>query len=410
MTQLKAHGRERVERIREALAREQLDLLVCTLPVHVLMLTGYWPVVGTSIAVACSEGQILLLAPEDERELAEQSWADEMATFQPGTLDEIRTPSAAAWEPLRALLQKHGSLCKRVGYERTEASEPASYAAMNLYAGSIIDILRNAVPSAAISPADRLLAKLAAVKTPYEVECVRRSCLVAAKAFDDGAALLRDGMTEYEAAAVVRTGFSIHGQDQPAVTRADGFAWCMSGPNSARAKAAYAHSTSRRIDRGDLVLMHANSYTDGYWTDITRTYLLSAPDARQRRIYEAVIDARAAALAAIRPGARAADVDRAAREVMEAHGFADNFAHCTGHGVGFAAISANAHPRIHPKSDERLETGMTFNVEPAAYFEGYGGVRHCDMVAVTSNGCELLTPFHSTLEELVVRDVRQLAG
>jgi len=68
-----------------------------------------------------------------------------------------------------------------------------------------------------------------------------------------------------------------------------------------------------------------------------------------------------------------------------------------GHGIGFAAISANARPRIHPASDEILETGMTFNIEPSIYIEGYGGARHCDMVAVTSNGMELLTDFQNEM-------------
>ena len=61
--------------------------------------------------------------------------------------------------------------------------------------------------------------------------------------------------------------------------------------------------------------------------------------------------------------------------------------------MGFAAANANALPRIHPKSTEILEAGMTFNVEPAAYLEGYGGMRHCDVVAVTADGAEVLTNY-----------------
>ncbi len=78
---------------------------------------------------------------------------------------------------------------------------------------------------------------------------------------------------------------------------------------------------------------------------------------------------------------------------MSAHGFGDAFKHATGHGVGFAAANANALPRIHPKSKDVLEVGMTFNVEPAAYFDGYGGMRHCDLVAVTSTGATIMTNF-----------------
>jgi Xaa-Pro aminopeptidase len=90
---------------------------------------------------------------------------------------------------------------------------------------------------------------------------------------------------------------------------------------------------------------------------------------------------------------RASEVDLAARDVLRRQGFEKEFSHSLGHGVGFASISANARPRIHPKSDEVLETGMTFNIEPAVYLEGYGGARHCDMVAVTESGMQLLTGF-----------------
>ncbi len=68
--------------------------------------------------------------------------------------------------------------------------------------------------------------------------------------------------------------------------------------------------------------------------------------------------ARATALAAIRPGAKGAHVDRAAREVLKAHGFGARFKHSTGHGVGFVAIVSNAQSRLHPKSDDVLEPGM----------------------------------------------------
>jgi Xaa-Pro aminopeptidase/Xaa-Pro dipeptidase len=107
----------------------------------------------------------------------------------------------------------------------------------------------------------------------------------------------------------------------------------------------------------------------------------------------AIDEARAEALKAARPGVAGSEVDLAARSVMERHGLGEAFRHSTGHGVGFAAANANGMPRIHPKSPDILEEGMTFNIEPAAYFDGYGGMRHCDVVAVTREGAEVLTEF-----------------
>ncbi len=186
------------------------------------------------------------------------------------------------------------------------------------------------------------------------------------------------------------------------IQRADGFVFCMSEKNSAEACGAYARSRAKIIAPCEFILIHCNSYVDGYWTDITRTYFLGRPDSRQLSIYDAILQARQATLKSIRPGVKAADVDRAARQALKTKGFEKEFRHSTGHGVGFDAIDANARPRLHPKSEDILQPGMVFNVEPAIYIEGYGGVRHCDMVAVSATGAQLLTPFHSTLQELVL--------
>lgn len=140
-------------------------------------------------------------------------------------------------------------------------------------------------------------------------------------------------------------------------------------------------------------MIHANTCADGYWTDITRTYTVGDPRGRQLTIRKAIQEARTEALRSIHPGVAASAVDHAARKVMEAHGFGMAFNHATGHGVGFAAANANGFPRIHPHSPDVLEEGMTFNIEPAAYFDGYGGMRHCDVVAVTSKGATVLTDF-----------------
>ena len=119
-------------------------------------------------------------------------------------------------------------------------------------------------------------------------------------------------------------------------------------------------------------------------------------------MYEAVFAARQAALSAVRPGVRGSAVDDAARRVLESHGFGPAVKHATGHGVGFAAIDHNARPRLSQRSDDVLEAGMVFNVEPAIYLDGVGGLRHCDMVAVGGTGAELLTPFHASLTHLVL--------
>jgi Xaa-Pro dipeptidase len=238
--------------------------------------------------------------------------------------------------------------------------------------------------------------------TPWEVDRVRLACDLAGRAFALGSQAVRPGAREPEIAEAFAAPMRIDALALPGVRRAEADVWCMSGENSARAGGTYARTRNRQLQAGDLVLVHCNSTIDGYWTDITRTYCLGEPDARRRAMYDAVFAARAAALAAIRPGAAAADVDRAGRQVLEDRGFGKYFTHAIGHNVGFTAISAEYPPRLHPASPDRLDVGMTFNIEPAIYIEGYGGIRHCDVVSVRESGVDLLTPFGGQTAELIV--------
>lgn len=393
---------ERLARIQVELRNRDWDLIICGLPKNVLLLSGYWPVIGTSVAISFADGPVALLVPEDEEELAQGGWADEVRTFKPATLDQITTPEKAIREPLRELIGRSARPTLRIGFETGGAFEPASYAAMHSYAGTMQELLCETFPGATLIPAGQVLADLRERQTEFEIQQLRVACEIAATAFSQGSAQIRMGESELETAAHFRLPLSTSLAALGQRNRADGFAWCMSGSNSALAAAAYARSRSKRIEPKDLLLIHINSYADGYWTDVTRTYVIGKPDDRQQRMFDAISAARQAALNAIRPGAKAADVDKAARDVLKTRGFGPQFKHSTGHGVGFSAIDADAQPRLHPKSNDTLQAGMVFNVEPAIYFAGYGGMRHCDMVAVTDSGAEVLTPFQSSLVDLAI--------
>jgi Xaa-Pro aminopeptidase len=243
--------------------------------------------------------------------------------------------------------------------------------------------------------------QLRSVLTDMELERVRTACRIGGDAFTQGAQVIRAGLNEAQVAATFQAGLLQEGKSSRSVRRAGGWAWCMSGPNAAEAGAAFARTRHRAIAPGDLVLVHANSYADGFWTDITRTFCVGEMDERKGSLYAAVRESFAAAVGTIKAGVTGAAVDRAARGVLEARGLAGAFKHGTGHGVGFGAISHWDKPRLHPLSQDVLETGMVFNVEPAVYIEGYGGLRHCSMIAVTPQGVEVLTPFQSELPDLI---------
>ena len=395
---------ERIGRIQDALRRAGLDAFVCALPANVLMLSGYWPVVGASLAVATKSGRVVLVVPEDEKELTKTGWADEVRTFTSGSLRELKSIIEIASLRLAEVLADLG--IKRgcaVGFESGPIFEPASSASMHLFGAAVHDLLHLASRFVALMPARELLAELRSALTVSELNRVRAACRIAEIAFLEGARGVRVGLLETEVAAMFRAPLSTKGAQSEGVLRSDGFTFCMSGPNSAQASAAYQLSRARKISAGDFVLVHCNSYADGYWTDITRTFSTCEIDERRREMYDAVFAARRAALSVIRAGVKAAEVDRAARDVLTERGFGEAFRHGLGHGVGFHAINHNAPPRLHPASRDVLEVGMVFNIEPAIYVDGYGGLRHCDMVTVTEEGAEVLTPFQSGLEQLIIR-------
>ncbi|HLI85734.1 MAG TPA: M24 family metallopeptidase [Bryobacteraceae bacterium] len=231
----------------------------------------------------------------------------------------MTTAAEAARAPLRKLLQETGLEHATIGYECEQSHEPASYVAMHLYGASLAELFE----PASLRPAEDFLGRMKAVLTGMELEGVRRSCRIARLAFEAGRAELAAGMKESEAAAAFRLPLFREGIGFEGTRRADGYAACMAGANASEAYGGYARSRAAAIRAGDLVLSHCNSYADGYWTDITRTYSMGPPNERQRAMYEAVWAARAAALAAIGPGVKASEVDRAARQEMRRRRSAD---------------------------------------------------------------------------------------
>lgn len=396
---------ERTSRIQLALQSAGLAAAVCALPSNVLLLTGYWPVVGESIAICVCGGPSVLLVPEDEAELAGQGFADSIETFVPETLDEIRSVSEAIKPRLADIFRKIAIEPGPIGIESGASSEAASYLAIHLFGDELRNMLHELLPTRELKSVDEWADHLKAVKTPFELERIRQACAIARSAYERAAPQVRAGMKEPEAAQLFQALLS--GNEAPGrpIQRSNGFAFCMSGPNSAKAFAAYARTRERALELNDLVMMHCNSYVDGFWTDITRTFTLQPPNTRQDTMYAAVFAARKAALAAIKPGVRASEVDTAARQVIEDSGLGQYLKHGTGHGVGFSPMSAYSSPQIHAGSPDVLQEGMVFNVEPAVYIEGDGGLRHCDMVAVTRKGYELLTEFQSDIEILTVGQI-----
>lgn len=166
---------------------------------------------------------------------------------------------------------------------------------------------------------------------------------------------------------------------------------------NANAAKAHALPTKNALKQGDLLLFDAGIKYRRYCSDRTRTFEVGAnsqvskeqifSDSKQNEIYHIVKEAQELAIKAVRPGIKACEIDRAAREFIAKAGFGENFFHSTGHGVG---LDIHELPRISPKSEDIIKAGMVFSIEPGIYLKGEFGVRIEDVVVVTENGCEIL--------------------
>ncbi len=332
---------ERHARTVAALVDSEFDALVCASATEVLLLTGYWPVMGASIAAFTAEGEVRVIVPEDEVELAQKTSSAQCIPYKPAGLHTLESPLALLRPPLTSMLQQLGLDHGRVGLQLKEGVQPSSYAVSTEFRSSLLDLVKEVQPNACYLACDDLLEAMKAVKTARELDLLSQAAAVAAVGFAAAGSAIQPGLQESEIGAAIQASFEAAPEAKP-FQRSYGYFFCMSGPNSATADAAYARTRQRVVEQGDLVMIHANTCADGYWTDITRTYTAGEPSARQQTIRAAMMEARTAALRAIRPGVKAAEVDHAARSVMKAHDCGEAFKHATGHGVGFAAANATA--------------------------------------------------------------------
>lgn len=232
-----------------------------------------------------------------------------------------------------------------------------------------------------IVPQVGLIARLRMVKSPDEIAKIRAASNLAEGVLFDLLNELGEGITEREVAARFEYEFKMAGASGPSFSPIVLF--------GSRSSLPHGVPTGRTLQRGDIVLLDFGCVRESYCSDLTRTYVYGTiPGAWFEEIYAVTLEAQLAGLAAIRPGASCRDVDAAARDIIRAAGFADYFGHGLGHGVG---LEIHESPRLNIQSDAVLEAGMIVTCEPGIYLPGKGGVRIEDLIAVTEDGCDVLT-------------------
>ncbi|MCV7384627.1 M24 family metallopeptidase [Mycolicibacter longobardus] len=227
--------------------------------------------------------------------------------------------------------------------------------------------------------ATAVLRDLRMIKDAAEVDALRKAGAAIDRVHARVPEFLVPGRTEADVAADIAEAIVSEGHSEVA------FIIVGSGPNGAD---PHHECSDRELARGDIVVVDIGGpFEPGYHSDSTRTYSLGEPNAEVAQRYSALQHAQRAAVASVRPGMTAEQVDAAARDVLAAAGLAEYFVHRTGHGIG---LSVHEEPYIVAGNDVVLSAGMAFSVEPGIYFPGQWGARIEDIVLVTADGVESL--------------------
>ena len=341
------------DQLAESLREAKVNALVVSGMPNVRYLTGF---TGSSALVLAMRGEAVFFTDGRYKLQAAQEVRGAKVVTARGPL-----VTALAGSVKRRRLRK-------LGFE----SHRASY--------GLYESLRNGLPGVGLKPLSGVVEKIRAVKTPDEIAALRRAVDLNSAVFEACLPHVQAGRTERDVADEIEFEMRRRGGDKPAFETI-----VAAGTHS-----AYPHARPglNPLKRNEFIIIDQGVILNGYSSDMTRTVALGGLGREAVRVYHAVLEAQQAAIAAVRPGIRAAEVDRQARMVLQQHGLEKAFVHSTGHGVG---LEIHEPPRLGRREKTRLESGMVITIEPGVYLEGFGGVRIEDMVAVTPAGCEILT-------------------
>jgi Xaa-Pro aminopeptidase len=249
--------------------------------------------------------------------------------------------------------------------------------------------LKDAAGEVELVGASGIVESLREVKEPYEIAAMRAAAAIADRAYAELAETGVGGRTEKQIAAALEVRMRELGAEDrsfPAIVASGGHG-------------ALPHAVPRDVpvERDTFMIVDMGCVVDGYCSDCTRTFATGAISDDARAVYDLVSQAQLAGLEAVRAGADCRGVDTVAREIIDDAGHGEHYGHGLGHGVG---LEVHEGPRLAQSASGSLRAGNTVSVEPGVYLPGKLGVRIEDLVAVTEDGCDLLTGFTKELVSL----------
>jgi Xaa-Pro aminopeptidase len=346
----------RGDRLAALVAERELDCLLVTDLVSVGYLTGFG---GTNGACVCGPDQRVFLTDFRYTERAEA----EIEGWDVVTVSDDWLGGIAARLSGRAGFEDHHMAVRTL--KRLEEKLPDGVAMEG--AAGMVEKLRR------VKDEDELAAIAAAAELADEIWRL---------ALEDGLA----GRSELEVARAAEARMRERGAEPsfPTIVAA--------GPNGAL---PHAEPGERPIGRGELVVFDMGAKLDGYCSDGTRTFATGEPGEEARAVYETVLEAQEAALAAVKAGVRAEDVDGVARDLIAAAGHGERFGHGLGHGVG---LEVHEEPRVSQHSEDVLAASEVVTIEPGIYLPGNLGVRIEDLIVVTPDAHRNLSSLPKALQ------------
>ncbi len=257
--------------------------------------------------------------------------------------------------------------CEKIGIEKGRVSL------------SLFEEISRSV-EASFESVDEIVRKMRMVKDEGEIEKIRKAVEIAERAFMDMLDFIKAGKTEREVAAYLEYRMKSHGAEKASFDTI-----IASGE---RAALPHGVASDKVIKEGDIIVVDFGCVYDGYVSDITRMVSIGEPKEEHVKIHEIVVKAQDRAIENAKPGMKGSEIDALARDYIESMGYGREFGHGLGHGIG---IEVHEGPRISRMSEDVIEEGMVFTVEPGIYLEGRFGVRVEEDVVMRESGVEVLT-------------------
>lgn len=360
---------EALLKLEQGLTEGGLDALLVTDPKHVYYLTGF--------ASNPHERFLGLLLIRGEEPVLIVPALDAEAAHAASSVKTILTHSDTD-NPYELLKSRFGGAAPgSFGIEKEHFSV------------SRYELLADAIPAGAFSDIGHLLRAMRAMKTPEEIRIMKHAAELVEEVLRRGLSHVKAGISENELVAELEYLMKKAGASGPSFDT-----MVLSGPNTAL---PHGVPGERKIQPGDLLMFDLGVYAAGYASDITRTFAVGEIDSKLIDIYNTVLAANEAGIAASVAGATFGSVDKAARDVIEAAGYGEYFMHRVGHGLG---MDTHEYPSLHGLNTDIIANGNVFTVEPGIYVPNLGGVRIEDDVLVTSEGPQTLTSFPKELTVL----------